>query len=214
MRCGSVASAALVAVMVFIIASAQAADRETREREALKRVQQNAAKMQSEKAALEREKQELTTKLDVAVKDLDGMKGEAARAKRRVAALDKEVDALRKENAELKSRLESTGKTLADTTQQCQEAAALAQQNQKRADGINANLKAMFAREEDNRKTCQTSNLRLRTIAHEILDRYQNKGVFESLQQSEPFARIKSVEIENLVQDYGDKIDGLNAGKP
>jgi chromosome segregation ATPase len=191
-----------------------AADKENREREALRRVQQNAAKLQAEKSALEREKQELTAKVDAATKDLDGLKGEAARNKRRAATLDKEVEALRKENADLKLQLDTTGKNLAENTRQCQDAATLAQQNQKRVEVINANLKSMHAKEEGERKSCQATNLKLRAVAREILDRYENKGPFDSLRQAEPFARIKSVEIENLIQDYGDKIDALNAGKP
>lgn len=209
---GGIAAALLVG-MVLSLATAHAADKENREREALKRMQQNAAKLQAEKSALEREKQELTAKMNAATKDLDGLKGEAARNKRRAAILDKEVETLRQENAGLKSQLESTSKTLADTSGQCKEAATLAEQNQKRAELVNTNLKSMFAKEEEDRKSCQTNNRKLRTVAHEILDRYQKKGVFESLRQAEPFVGIKSVEIENLVQDYWDKIDDLNAEK-
>jgi hypothetical protein len=208
MRFGRLALVVVISAGLTTTA-AQAADKGTREHEALKRMQQNTAKLQAEKQSLEREKQDFAAKADAATKTLDGLKVEATRAKRRVAVLDKEVDALRKDNAELNLRLEAGNKLAATTNARCEEAAGIALQNQKRAEVVNANLKGMAAKEAAGRLSCEGSNFKLRAMAHEILDRYQRKGVLESLQQAEPFTRLKSIEIENLAQDYQQKIDDL-----
>jgi chromosome segregation ATPase len=204
----------VLALALGLATAASAAEKDSREREALRRVQQNAAKLQAEKTALEREKQELTAKMDTTAKELGSARGEAARQKRLAAALDKEVETLRSENAALKTQFDATSKSLADTSRQCQADGELARQNQKRVEAINGNLKAMHEKEEAERKSCVANNLKLKIIAHEILDRYQRKGVWQGLLQAEPFTQIKSVEIENLVQDYQDRIDDLKAGIP
>lgn len=54
---------------------------------------------------------------------------------------------------------------------------------------------------------CAEHNARLYSIGEELIDRYQRKSVMGSLLEREPFTQIKKVELENLVQDYKDKID-------
>ena len=35
-----------------------------------------------------------------------------------------------------------------------------------------------------------------------LIDNYNNKGVWDSIVQNEPFTGIKQVEIENILQEY------------
>jgi len=55
-------------------------------------------------------------------------------------------------------------------------------------------------------KICGQHNSKLISSANELLDRYQNKGTFEGVFQSEGLLQFQSVEMENIVQDYEDKI--------
>jgi len=202
---------AFVPVILNIAVMAQAAD--DPQKAALRRMQQSTQRLQTEKAALEREKGELSTRLETAAKERDGLKGEAARARRRVEVLEKELAQLRVEHGDLKVLQESTQKNLAQTDEICKANAAQAEAEQKRTITITTNLKSVLAREEAGRKTCQANNLKLRTLAFELLDRYQKKGLFDRALQAEPFVQFKTVEIENLVQDYRDKIDVLEVGQ-
>ncbi|HUO44284.1 MAG TPA: hypothetical protein VMT94_05155 [Burkholderiales bacterium] len=188
----------LTAAAVLIGTAAATAHAADRDREALKRMQQNVARLQSENASLQQDKDQMTAKLDADDKELTDLR----KVKKRATALKKEVDWLTAENGDLKSQLDAAQKDLADTTKQWQD-------DHARGLLIMGNLKSSLAEERGDRMTCQANNLKLRNLAHEILDRYQNKGVFEGLLQREPFTQIKSVEIENLVQDYGEKIDDL-----
>ena len=54
---------------------------------------------------------------------------------------------------------------------------------------------------------CRTHNGQLVTITNELLDKYQNKGVFGSALEKEPFTGLKKVEMEHLIQEYRDKIE-------
>ena len=65
-----------------------------------------------------------------------------------------------------------------------------------------------------NFNVCYGNNKQLLDLNHELLDRYQNKGVFAALRQQEPFTGRAQVEVENLVQDYRYKIDDLTVNAP
>jgi len=56
---------------------------------------------------------------------------------------------------------------------------------------------------------CMANNKKLYEINLEVLSRYENKGVWDSVTQAEPFSRLSQVQIENLVDDYQYKMDDL-----
>jgi chromosome segregation ATPase len=53
---------------------------------------------------------------------------------------------------------------------------------------------------------CETKNVKLIGIGNELLDLYQAKGPLTGLLEREPLTQIKRVELENLAQDYQDKL--------
>jgi len=53
---------------------------------------------------------------------------------------------------------------------------------------------------------CGQHNVKLISSAEELLQRYQDKGTFSGLLQSEGVLQFQSVEMESIVQDYEDKI--------
>jgi hypothetical protein len=53
---------------------------------------------------------------------------------------------------------------------------------------------------------CQTQNQALFRVGNEILDRYRDVGVTDVIATREPFLGLKRVELENLVQDYDDRL--------
>ncbi len=62
---------------------------------------------------------------------------------------------------------------------------------------------------EQNFKLCLENNRKLYDINQEILGNYQDKGFWEVMQESEPFTGFKSVEVENLIQEYQYRNDDL-----
>lgn len=54
--------------------------------------------------------------------------------------------------------------------------------------------------------SCSEKNHKLYSLAKDVLNHYENKGVLESLLQSEAFLQFQSVEMENQAQDFEDKL--------
>jgi len=59
---------------------------------------------------------------------------------------------------------------------------------------------------------CVGNNEKLYTINREILSQYEEKGVWDSVTQAEPFSGLTQVQIENLVDDYQYRLDDLRVG--
>ena len=60
---------------------------------------------------------------------------------------------------------------------------------------------------------CSSNNSELCTIAEELVDKYRNKGVGAALLAKEPLIQVKKVELEQLVQEYREKIDQQKISK-
>lgn len=56
-------------------------------------------------------------------------------------------------------------------------------------------------------RRCLSHNRELSSLASEVLEKYEDKGMATAIAQSEPFTQIKKVRLENLIEDYRDKID-------
>jgi hypothetical protein len=134
------------------------------------------------------EKQALTDKLAAITKEANANKL-AAQA---VESLKSQVARQDKEIAQLNEGIES-----------CRQAAELARNKEaeraKLADEAVIELERLVADR-------QAKNLALYKIATEILQRYQQFGLGEALTAREPFVGITRVKLQNLVQDYQDKL--------
>jgi chromosome segregation ATPase len=106
----------------------------------------------------------------------------------------------------LKARVSHQDTEIAQLTedgQSCQQAAELARNKAteqiKLADEAVIELERLVTDR-------QAKNLALYKIANEILQRYQKFGLGDALTAREPFVGITRVKLQNLVQDYQDKI--------
>src|SRR5262249_4723473 len=53
---------------------------------------------------------------------------------------------------------------------------------------------------------CIDHNVALYRLGQQLLDRYRDKGMGESLAQQESMLQLGRVQLENLIQDYRDKL--------
>ena len=92
---------------------------------------------------------------------------------------------------------------LKETIESCRQAAELARNKEteraKLADEARIELERLVADR-------QAKNLALYKIASEILQRYEQFGLGDALRAREPFVGITRVKLQNLVQDYQDKL--------
>jgi len=56
---------------------------------------------------------------------------------------------------------------------------------------------------------CRTNNETLYRISQELVDRYRNKSVWQSLKQAEPLTGLADVRLEVIAEDYRYRIDDL-----
>ncbi|MHA3772467.1 phage major capsid protein [Verrucomicrobiota bacterium sgz303538] len=147
----------------------------------------NAAKTQ-----LEQEKKTLTEQVETLTKQ---SATEKAAADKTIAEMDSKVAQQATEIAQLKESLEKWKKAQS-------EAAELA--STKEAE----RAKLAMQKIELDRKVAdqQTKNLAMFKIGNEILTRYEKFGLGTAFTAREPFVGITRVKLQNLVQDYKDKL--------
>ncbi|MBK7665145.1 MAG: hypothetical protein IPJ21_16680 [Sterolibacteriaceae bacterium] len=206
---------ALAVLVVLAVANplppaAVAADRRADAmREQVRRVQQAQRKAEADRAALEQEKESLQKDKLAAEQALKKSSAESAAIRRTLAgsrqqeeSLRQEIEAARKESRMLTDKLADANKHLAET------ATALHATEQKLAatEGERGALTASLDDQRAATQSCEAKNLKLYEYGRDMLERYQSKGMWATLAQKEPFTGIGRVEIENLLEEYREKL--------
>ena len=70
-------------------------------------------------------------------------------------------------------------------------------------------LKAQADKATATLASCEEKNDRLQALTAEVLDAYGSIKVLDVIGRMEPFLGLKRVELENIVQGYGDRAYGL-----
>jgi chromosome segregation ATPase len=179
------------------IATATATKDQKRERQALRRMQQQLTEIQQQKSAVDQEKTVLEDALKKTQNEIDVHKRSTASAAAKAHLLEKEIETASSEKAELRARLDEAAK---------QNQAVSAQRDQLEQDLKTA--ASVLAKENEQRKLCETNNAALYGIGRELVDWYGRKGAFHAILEAEPFTRMKSVEMENLLENYREKLEG------
>jgi len=105
-------------------------------------------------------------------------------------------------NRKLEARQQQTYDKLVQVVEKYK---ALKQQKNKLSTEY-AQLQQVQQNTDEQLSICGQHNVKLILSAEELLQRYQDKGTFGALLQSEGLLQFKSVEMESIVQDYEDKI--------
>jgi chromosome segregation ATPase len=142
----------------------------------------------SDKAQFEQEKKTLTGKIDVLTKQ---------------AATDKaQIDTLNSKAGDQEKELIETKEALGKWKAGYEQVTATAQKTEaERAKLAGESIVLKHKLEDRERK-----NAELFKLGNEILTRYEKFGLGDALAAREPFTGIARVKLENLVQDYQDKI--------
>ena len=181
---------------IMAAAGKEANKDQKRERQALRRMQQQLTETQQQKSAADQEKTVLEQALKKTQSEIDVQKRSTASAAAKAHQLAKDIEAANNEKVELRARLDEAAK---------QNEAVAAQRDKLEQDL--KNTASMLAKENEQRKLCETSNNELYHIGRELVDWYAKKGAFNAVLEAEPFTRMKSVEMENLLENYRDKLE-------
>ena len=164
-------------------------------REALRNTMLQLRSAETEKANLQAAQAENEQKLKAAGAELGQFKKQAAADQEELKALKAKLEAGVAEKARLSEALE---KWKAGHQKVTEIANAREKERVRLADKA-----AVLERRCDEQ---QGRNGALHKIATEILERYRKFGIGDALTAREPFIGITRVKLQNLVQDYTDKI--------
>jgi seryl-tRNA synthetase len=160
----------------------------------LRELQDQQAMLQAQKSAAEQERDALKKKVGGGAVSAKAT-AQAAALRRSLASTREEADALKQTAAEKDAELASLKQQL-DQAQ----AALHAQQSEDEA------LKATLASTSSTLEACKVKNVELIRLGHEILDRYKKVGIGTVVGAKEPFTGLKRVQLQNIAQDYGDRL--------
>lgn len=204
-------SVVFVAAMLLAAMPVSAADKKgDREREQLKRLQQSQRKLEQENSRLAQEKTVLDSQLKETRDKLGETERKARRAAARAAALDKSLKGVQAEKDALTQKLAESEKKLAESERKLAETSEVL----RKAEAAGRNLDAGLKEKTQSLAVCEAKNEKLHDYGKELLDKYEKKGCGDAMLQGETFTQLKRVEIENLVEDYREKLDEQKLDRP
>jgi predicted RNase H-like nuclease (RuvC/YqgF family) len=190
MRIFTIGLALLAAVMAGTAAHAQS---ETdRLREALRAATAQTRSLEDQRTALQ-------AKVAAAERDATALKAQIDAAKVEVRKIVKEH---REAVEEFNQRLAQRDETLEKWKSAYEEAATVARSK----DAERAKFEGEATAFKASTKSCQAKNIQLVKVGRELLHRYQGVSFGDMVVTSEPLVGVRRVEIQNLLQDYSDKI--------
>lgn len=206
-----------IATMLWGPVWAASDKKQNREREALRRAQMQLQQVQGQVSALEQEKAALGKERDQVRKEVQAVRGKLRKSERDLAEektrgeqLAKELEGTKQDLSATKTRLADTEGKLADTAK----ALFQTQQTLARTEVDKRALEILKVRQEKDIAACEGKNLRLYQTGRELMTRFEQKACGEIMAQKEPFTGLKRVEVENLLEEYRDKLDEQKLIKP
>lgn len=207
------AAIALVAGLVGVFSPAAAQQRDEAEARLraqlrsttvqLRQLEDQHGALQAKQAEAERDKQALTQQLAASEQELAELR---EKLKSGEQALQQSSGRLQSTSAALVAERANLAKSQA-AYQQAAEAARSRDAEAKRLDAALAEMRKRVL-------TAETKNAELYRLGTELLQLYDKKGVLETLGSKEPFTRLKRVELENLMQDYKDRLSDSRLVRP
>lgn len=191
----------IVICMVIAIPLAHAGDKKVnKEREAARKLQVMQQQFSAEKAALERDKAELTEKTDELSRQANSARQSVSQLERKRSSLAKDLFAAKEESVALQEKLHKLETAHIELT------ALHKQESAKSLKQIEL-LQASVAQRGQALGSCETKNAKLYELNMEILTQYRDKGPLDALFQADPITGVKSVQVGNMLEEYRDKLD-------
>ena len=152
---------------------------------------------------------EITTERDLVKTEKDKLVLDIEKLKKEKAATASEGDRLSNELAAQKNSNAAVSNTLEQTHAKLLEVIEKYNVLNKAKNELSAtyvNLENTQKQTESNLQNCEGKNIKLFEAGKEVLNSYENKGVMDTLLNSEPILQFKSVEMQSLIQEYEDKL--------
>jgi chromosome segregation ATPase len=201
MRASSLRFRLVVLALAAGLPVAHAADSSSAEQQLRDQLRQTVLELretQDENAALKARQATLTEQLATQTPPPPVRKADD----KQLAALQRAVQQQTAQQQQYQQQLEQAQKLLAQWQQAYQQAAEVARGRDEAA----KKYQALYEQSSSAGASCASKNAELMQIGNELLQRYENKGMWESLRDEEPFTQLHRVKLEKIAQDYHDKL--------
>jgi len=165
----------------------------------LQDAQGQVATLQAAQAQSDKDNADLKAKIDSLNAQITTLTQQSADDK---AASDKALADLKSQNADLTAQIAKLNDAIASWEKDDKQYVQLAKDKEAARAQLAVQV-ILLQRTIDDR---ETKNLQLYLLANEFLTRYEKYGLGEALEAKEPFTGLTRVKLQELVQDYQDKI--------
>lgn len=182
-----------------------AKQQERRMRQMMQQVQAEKEQLQSQ---FEQEKAKLKQESEAEQAKRNELKSSVAHASRRNAVLSAEIEALRKEKADMQASSQALQAKLEEAQQQL----AHAQDAMRKGEAERGNMQAVIVKKQQQLNASREKNDKLYDFGLQLIKVYEKPSLYQKVMRDEPFTQLKRVELENILQDYKDRIDEARIG--
>lgn len=175
----------LLLVLTFLCMTLGSAPALSNNDKALARAQQMLRQLSAREAQLRQEMSTLQAEFDVYKKESEKKLAKSEKEKRKMSS---SISSLRKDGKQLDFELDATRHAL--------------MQSHQEIDYLSENLHI----QTENLEVCTNTNEALVGTAYDLIGLYKEKGFIDVLAKKEPVTGLAKVRVENIVQDFEDKI--------
>jgi chromosome segregation ATPase len=176
----------------------------------VQQIQQEKAQLQSQLDQTLQAKAVLDADMAKAQEDNTALKSRSAAASRKISGLETSLKEMTAERMDFEAKLLKTQTELEATKTALSELDAKHQANLydlKINEQQRANLTATTIQKTKVIDACVAKNAKLYDYGLELVKLYENPSLYRRIVLNEPFSQLKRVELENILQNYNDKID-------
>jgi chromosome segregation ATPase len=224
MRASFIPARSLVRILVLVLAQAVGstalapsasaqepnARQAGRDREILRRVQEAQKQAEDARTRAESEKAAVEGQLAEVQKKAKAVEAGVAQERRRAVDLQQKLDAMTRDHASADAERKALAEKLRQAREQIEQATT---ELARRQDALTARASEVASLQASGRQgaaaltTCEEKNAALAGVATELMDKYRDVGFWDALRRREPFTRVRRVEVENLLEDYRDRVE-------
>lgn len=185
----------VILASISLLGSMHAADQDARTQQAMRNMTTRLRAAETERDSLQAAKLQSDQEKKALTEKFDALAKQAAADSQARAASKTQLAEREAENAQLQ-----------DSLQKLQQWQTHAVEIAQKIENDRAKLAGQVIELQRKLADREAKNLALFKLANEILKRYERFGLGDALAAKEPFTGISRVKLENLVQDYQDKL--------
>jgi len=194
----------LVLASTFLTGNAWSQDKAaSREREALRRSQQQVQQIRQEKTALEEKLTSFEQEKEKLAKQVNGAQARAKSESAKNQQLQQALDAKTQESQTLQEQKTELEQRLAELTAK----QAVTERELAKIQAEKNLAQSTLSTRDQQVAGCEDKNVRLYQYGRGLIEQCRDRSASDMALRLEPFTGIKRVAMENLLEEYRDKLD-------